>query len=53
MSGRLAAGSFLLLLAGCGVRTTSPPTPAPPETAAHPGRVTLHVKEMTKLLNIG
>ena len=47
MSGRLAAGSFLLLLAGCGARTASPPTKAPPETPANPGRVTLHVKDIT------
>jgi hypothetical protein len=47
MSGRLAAGSFILLLAGCGTRTASPPPKAPPETPATAGRVTLHVKDIT------
>jgi hypothetical protein len=49
---RLAAVSLALVLIGCGSRTAStvPRTVSP--TPEEVGRVTVHVRDMTKRLNI-
>jgi hypothetical protein len=59
-SARLAAVSLALVLVGCGTRTasTTPGPVAPPPRQADPeparaGRVTVHVKDMTRRLDIG
>jgi hypothetical protein len=51
-SGTLALASLGFLLAGCG-RPASPRAAAEGPVPAGAARLTLHVKDMTKRLNIG
>lgn len=53
---RANVGSTLgiaVLLVGCGARTASLPAEAGKGSVADAGRVTLHVKDMAKLLKLG
>jgi hypothetical protein len=59
-STRLAAVSLVVVLTGCGTGTTpSPPETASPTTraghaaSAGTGRVTVHVKDMSRRLGLG
>jgi hypothetical protein len=59
-STRLAAVSLALVLAGCGTGTTPPPpetasptTRAADAAAGRTGRVTVHVKDMSRRLGLG